>query len=118
MNVPGRVFHAIDPRGRTVWCGVGAWKHICRDHPDLATAQDIIRDVIVHPDEIYADAEDEIKECYYRFDIQVHNVVCSLKVVVAFGAGSVFLGGAISTAYEKFDVSPGHVKRGEVKLWP
>lgn len=118
MTRRGWVFSMTDPNGRTVRCGHDAWRHIIRDHSDLATERDAILDVICHPDEIYADADNPDRECYYRFNISLHGITCSLKVVVQFGPLSRFLGGVVVTAFEKYDVSPSKIKRGERKLWP
>ncbi len=118
MTLLGRRFEGKDPLHRTVACGQGSWRHICREHPDLATLAPLIQNVIEHPDEIYADADRPDRECYYRFSVQVHDRLCSLKVVVTFGSLSRILGGSVDTAFEKYDVSPGNVKRGERKLWP
>lgn len=118
MALGGWRLSCTDPRDRPVRCWEGAWHHIIQDHPDLATAEDIIRSVIETPDEIYYDSDNENRECYYRFDVQVHNVRCSVKVVVEFGTLWRVLGGAVITVFEKYDVSPGNVKRRERKIWP
>lgn len=116
--ISGWRFSCVDPRKRTVRCGQDAWRHVIKDHSDLATAQHVVQEAIEHPDEIYFDADFDDRECYYRFDIKVHDVRCSLKVVVQFNAFWRVLGGAVHTVYEKYDVSPGRVKRGERRIWP
>jgi hypothetical protein len=118
IALPIGVFEAKDPCGRKIVCGRVAWHHICREHPDLASLMPLIKGVVEHPDEIYQDADIADRDCYYRFNVQVHNWVCSLKVVVVFGALSKVFGAHVVTAFEKYDVAPGNVKRGERKLWP
>ncbi len=98
-------------------CWQRGWNHICR-HQDLFTALDAVRLAIEHPHEIYADADNPDRECYYLFDTEIHGQTCTLKVVVEFKALSRFLGGSVVTAYQTYDVSPGKVKRGEKKIWP